>query len=647
MSNQDSPRYQAVVNDAGQLGIWPADGTPPNGWRGLGQHGSRAECLDWVAAEGGQLKPSGATGRTLVAMFDETVRRHADRPAVSQGDDIVTYAELDRRSAHLAGRLGEVGLAAEDRVALCLGRGVDVVVGILGVLRAGGAYVAIDEHLPAARQALMIRESGATVILTGPGRADRFTDVAEKTRVVEWHSADAAGDPGPVPAGPAPDSAACLLFTSGSSGIPKAVVLEHAGLVAFAENPVFAGLTAEDRTAHLSPLAFDAFHFELWATLAAGAELVVLPMLSDMLGTDVRRELRRRRISAALVPTMGLNHLVREDRDTFGSLRLLYTGGDVLSRQTCLDVLAGEFDGVFVNLYGPTEATTACTGYEIADEDAVRDGVPIGSALAGCRVTVRRPDLTEAPVGEVGELHIGGVGVARGYLGSPDLTVDRFRPDPDGPPGARLYATGDLAVRRPDGLLEFRGRADDQVKIRGYRVETGEVERAIARHPQVAEAAVLAGGEGDERHLAAFVVALETVAPAQLRAHLAESLPDHMVPRVILLVDHLPATDHGKRDREQLATMLDEHRKREENHVPPATDSERYVAQVWGALLGAERISADDDFFELGGHSLLAFRAQRRIRRDLGVDLDFGDLLSNSRLRDLARLLDSQRQVSA
>jgi acyl-coenzyme A synthetase/AMP-(fatty) acid ligase len=274
-------------------------------------------------------------------------------------------------------------------------------------------------------------------------------------------------------------------------------------------------------------------------------------------------------------------------------------------------------------------------------------GVPIGTALDGCWVKVRRGDLSLAAPGETGELYIGGVGVARGYLGRPGATADRFLPDPDGPPGSRMYATGDLGRLRPDGLLEFRGRLDDQGKIRGFRVEAGEVERAIAQHPDVAENAVLVAGQGDDRYLTLFVVPVSTLSPAQVRAYASEVLPEHMVPSAILIVDSIPVNEHGKRDREQLAAWLDEHRLREDKYVEAGTDAERYVAKLWGELLAVERVGAADDFFELGGHSLLAFRVQRRIRRDLGIDLELAEVLNNSGLRDLARLIAARQGVPA
>ncbi|TDD20290.1 non-ribosomal peptide synthetase [Nonomuraea diastatica] len=568
----------------------------------------------------------------------ETVAAYPGKPAVSDDDQVLSYSELDRRSSTLAARLGRLGVTAEDRVAICLPRSVDTFVAILGVLKAGAAYVAVDLRYPEARRDLMIRRSGAKLILVKPGGRRSLEHFGEA--VLEWESGGASED---VPAAGRvvpPEAAACILFTSGSSGEPKAIVLEHRNLVAFARNQGLPTLLPTDRTAQISNVSFDAFSFETWCSFAYGAEIVVVPSITELLNSDLQRELRRRRISVMLAPTMALNHIVRMDRNAFSPLRILHTGGDVLLPSTCRDLLAGEFSGEFVNLYGPSEATTACTAYRVEHVGPDEDTVPIGRALDGVTTYVLDAVGRPVPQGEMGELHVAGPGVGRGYLDQPELTDERFPPDPFAGDGGRMYATGDLVRERADGLLEFVGRADDQVKVRGYRVEPGEVERVIGRHPQVRDVVVLPAGDGDGVRLVAFVVVDDALPPKDLRESLAGVLPDYMVPSAILPLQEIPSNDHGKRDRQALEQHLRDHQSRWRSYVPPADGTERYLTDLWERLLSVEHIGANDDFFEIGGNSLLAFRVRRTLQQDMGVSIGFRDILDNTVLRDLAKLID-------
>jgi hypothetical protein len=255
-------------------------------------------------------------------------------------------------------------------------------------------------------------------------------------------------------------------------------------------------------------------------------------------------------------------------------------------------------------------------------------------------------DLNPARIGDVGEIHIGGPGVARGYLDQSALTAERFLPDPYGEPGSAMYATGDLGRRRPDGLLEFVGRADDQVKIRGYRVEPREVERILGRHPAVCEAAVLVMGDDQDRRLVALIVAQERIAPRALRAFAESEMPDYMVPAAFVTVREIPGTEHGKRDLPALTELARQHLRRHADRVPPSDDTEAYLVTLWEELLAVENVGVTDDFFALGGNSLLAFRAKRRIKRDLGVDIEVRELLEPAELGELAaRLREMEAEV--
>jgi amino acid adenylation domain-containing protein len=636
--------YRIVVNADGRTSLWRADKQIPAGWTAAGFDGSREECLAEIERRGPVERPADATGtETLVTMVERTVAKFPDRPAASDDERSLTYTELRSRANALARTLVSEGVRPGDRVVVYMERGVDIFVAVLGILKAGAAYVAIDTRYPDARRDLMIEGGRARRIITQPGWKSKVEHVG--VEVLEWRS-EPGEDPGAPDAGIRSGHAASVLFTSGSSGKPKAIVLEHGNLLYFARNSRLPDLVPADRTGQVSSLSFDAFHFEAWGSFAAGAEVVVLPAMADLIANDLQRELRRRRITAMLAPTMAINHVVHEDRDAFAPLRVLHTGGDVIQPAAVREIMAGSFTGEFYNLYGPAEGTTACTSYltNILGQD--EETVPIGTPLDGAAVYVLDSDLSEVPAGTAGELHIGGAGVTRGYLGQEALTAERFLPDPFGAPGSRMYATGDLARRRPDGLLEFLGRADDQVKIRGYRVEPREVERLLSQHPLVREAAVLAEGDDHDRRLVALVVAYDRLPPKQLRDFAVEQMPDYLVPSAIVQVPEIPGNDHGKRDLAKLRKLAADHVRRRAERVEPRDETERYLVGLWEDLLAVEWIGATDDFFALGGNSLLAFRVQRRIKRELGVTLDVREILDTSDLAKLAALIRERKEVT-
>ncbi|GAA1983352.1 non-ribosomal peptide synthetase [Catenulispora subtropica] len=583
---------------------------------------------------------------TLTDLWARAVERQPAAPAVVDDHSTLTYRELDAYSDAVARDLRAAGVGPEAPVALHLRRGVGLFAGILGVLKAGGAYVAVDPRYPAARRQAMIDASGARVVLT---ERDWTADATAETvrALTPYDEYDLTETADFVPAVADPRSAACILFTSGSAGQPKATVLEHRGIVGFARNQALPELTADDRVGQIASPSFDAFHFETWCAFAHGAQIVVLPALPDLLASDLRRTLRRLRITAMLVPTMAVNHVVREDRDAFSPLRILHTGGDAILAGTCRDLLAGSFSGRFFNLYGPTEATTACTAFEVTAVAPEASSIPIGTAVEGAHIYVLDEASQPVAPGQVGQLHVGGRGVARGYLGDPSLTASRFLPDPFQADGGRMYATGDLVRVLPDGMLDFVGRADHQVKIRGYRVEPGEVERVLQRHPQVRDAAVLPHGHDQDRNLVAFVVRRGPLQPAELRAFAERELPDHMVPAKIVILTKIPATDNGKRDRQALIELLESDEARVRAHQPPASPAERLLAKIWSTLLATEDIGVTDDFFVLGGNSMLAFRVRQQIKRETGVAVDIGVILENSVLRDLAAVLDARTEPGA
>jgi amino acid adenylation domain-containing protein len=587
--------------------------------------------------------------RSLVELFARSVGAHPGAPAVSDDDRAYTYQELDAHATALARLLTARGVGPEDRVGLHLRRGVDVVVAILGILKAGAAYLPVDTRYPAARRDHMLLDGDVRVVLTEPGWGERVAHLGRT--VLEWRSGERCGElPAAGSAAPAiaAQQAACVLYTSGSTGRPKGTVLEHRQLVAFALNPALPALSTADRTAQCASISFDTTTFEVWRSLAGGAEIVVLPSIPDLLGSDLQRELKRRGITAMLAPAVAVNHVVRFDRNAFASLRVLCSGGDVLLPATCRDLLGGAFAGRLFNLYGPTEATVACTGHEVSDPPADGAGVPIGGPLDGFRLRVLDPGLRPVPAGEVGELYVGGDGVGRGYLGQPGRTAERFIPDPDATDGSRMYATGDLVRDAGGGVLQYVGRIDSQLKISGYRVEPGEVEASLCRFPDVGEAAVTAVGEAGERRLVAFLIrAGDRLSIRELREFLAEAVPAHLVPSEFVVLDRMPTDPHGKRDWRELERVAADRERLREDYLEPRDDIERYLTRLWEDLLSVEQVGARDDFFTLGGHSLLAVRARRIIQRDLGVSLEPEALFRCSVVEDLAEHIRPARETVA
>jgi len=533
------------------------------------------------------------------------------------------------------------GVRVGENVGVCLDRGVPVVVAMLAVIKAGAAYLSIDADYPSARRELMTRDGGVRLLITRQGWGDR---VPADLEAIEWNF-DATGEVRPHDVRVEPEDPACVLYTSGSTGEPKGIVFEHRNIAALAVNPSLPKLTADDKVGQISSISFDGITLEVWAALAAGAEIVVLPRMSSLLPVDLKRELKRRKVSLMLVPATVLNEVCRVDRDTFASLRHLCSGGDVILPATCRALLGGKFAGDLYNLYGPSEITTAATAHRIVEVPEDTAAVPIGTAIDGYETYVVDEQMRPVRRGEPGELLIGGVGVARGYLGPARLTAQRFVPNSFGTPGTRVYTTGDRVRENEAGELLFLGRLDNQYKIRGYRVEPTEVERALSRHPNVRQAAVLVEEVDNDRRLAGFVVpATADISTVELREFLTERVPQHMVPASLTAIKAMPTTRNGKRDWDALIELRRQARARSAARVEPETDVERWLVALWERLLGFDDVGALDNFFELGGHSLLAFRARMAMVREYGIQLDSHILFEHSTVRALAGAIEEARK---
>jgi amino acid adenylation domain-containing protein len=570
------------------------------------------------------------TDRTVPELFDERVRMRPDATALTSGGTALGYAELGGRADRLADLLADRGVRPGVVVGVCLDRGPELVVAMLGVLKAGGAYLPLDPDHPNERLALLLADAPAALVLTHSHLRDRLPPTVPQV-VLDGHDQPTVRQVARVPAGPR--DLACLIYTSGSTGHPKGVLVEHRSVVRLCHAPEIRP-GPDDVVAQLGSTSFDAATYEIWGALCNGACLALGPPGVPSVA-ELGEFLAANRITTLWL-TAGLCHeAVDTDPGMFAGVRRLVAGGDVLSPAHCARLLATLPDLELVNGYGPTEGTTFSTCHRVRPGAVTT--VPIGRPLPGTRCHVVDRDLNLVPVGLPGELLVGGDGLARGYL-RPGWTAERFVADPFGPPGARLYRTGDLVRWRPDtGVLEFLGRLDEQVKIRGFRVEPGEVEAALLRHPDVTAAVVVARTDAGHQRLVAYVAAPSAPSADALRSFLRGIVPDHLVPSAFVALDRLPLTRNGKVDRAALPAPRPDQR----SATDPAARSaaERALAAIWAEVLRVDRVAAHDDFFALGGDSILCLRVVSRVRTVLRAELSPRALFDHPTVAALARVL--------
>ncbi|MFY1669579.1 non-ribosomal peptide synthetase [Plantactinospora sp. WMMB334] len=570
--------------------------------------------------------------------------------AISAGGRRWSYAEVDVRANRLAHRLRALGVGAEEPVAIWLERGAEVVIAALAVLKAGGGYLPLDPGLPRARLEMILAEVGPRVLLTQASLLDRAPRHDAHLLVLDDPAEAARLDVMPA-TGPAvrirPDHLAYVIFTSGSTGRPKGVMVEHAQLSRLfpVTEPLF-GFDADDVWTTVHSTAFDFSVWEMWGALVHGGRLVVVPEQAARSPHDLLALLVAEKVTVLCQTPSALRGLTavlaREPaaREAL-ALRVVILGGEAL---TAADV-AGWFAVVgtggprLVNMYGITETTVHTTYRPVLPTDAgERAGSPIGGPLGDVALHVLDDELAPVAEGVPGELYVGGAGVARGYLGRPVLTAQRFLPDPFGHPGARMYRSGDRVRRTGDGGLEYLGRLDDQVSIRGYRIEPGEIESALGSHPEVAACAVaVRGGSSGEQRLVAYVVPVDGGGlPAGLRAYLARSVPTHMLPGAYVPLAALPLTRNGKLDRAALPPP-----------PPPASAAprpggdprRRTLHRLFSTVLGTGEVGPDDDFFDLGGHSITALRLALLAEEALAVPVRVADVFQAPTIRELAARL--------
>ena len=679
-------------------------------WQGPAQGYPAHDCVhDLFAAQAAR------TPDAIAVIYDRRLARSA-RSAMTAGDEQISYAELDRRTNQLAQHLRSLGIGPERLVGICIERSIAMVVGILGVLKAGGAYVPLDPSYPAERLAFMLEDSGTSVLLTqrevGDWRLE--VDAPEKSPIsklqpptqvyldTDWDQIAQAGDDLPD-SGITADNLAYVIYTSGSTGRPKGTMIPHRGLVNYLRWCIEAYEVVKGFGAPIhSSISFDLTVTSLFAPLLSGRPIRLLPERDEIeaLGHVLNDDNHFSLVKITPAHLELLNHMVPADRAAHQT-RAFIIGGEALRAEE-IDFWRTHAPATrLINEYGPTETVVGCCVYEVPWGFPATGAIPIGTPIANTQIYLLDPFLNPVPVGVPGQLFVGGAGVARGYLGRPDLTAERFVPNPfaqerleigdwrvagadatlsnlQSPISNRLYRTGDLARYRPDGTIEYLGRSDNQVKLRGFRIELGEIEAVLGRHPAVGGCAVLLREErpGERRLIAYLVPAQEqrtdrtterkgvlhtppagdervhsTIPPAahtpstvngqltivELRQFLKERLPDYMIPSAFVLLDRLPLTPNGKVDRRALPAPGDAASEPEQPFVAPRTPVEQAVAALWSEVLRLERVGIHDNFFAVGGHSLLATQLITRVRRAFQIALPLRSIFEAPTVAELAR----------
>lgn len=606
-----------------------------------------------TVAERQRLHDWNATGQDfpqhlcIHQLFERQVLANPQATAVVFEGRALTYAELNAKANQLAHHLRALGIKPEARVAICLERGFEMVIGLLAVLKAGGAYVPLDPSYPKDRLAFMLRDCAPQALLTMGDLAAGFISAAPEVPVIDLaESAHWAEPPAhnldPADVGLTSRHLAYMIYTSGSTGMPKGAMNEHRAVVnrLLWQQSAYR-LRAEDAVLQKTPFSFDVSVWEFYWPLMTGARLVMARPEGHKDPAYLADIIRNENITALhFVPSMLQVFLDHPQASSCANLKQVMCSGEALP-----EALARRFqqrlpDVRLHNLYGPTEAAVDVTSWTYSS-DFAGGTIPIGKPIANTRIYVLDPRGRPTPIEVIGEIFIGGIQVGRGYWDRPELTDERFVPDPFGAPGDRLYRTGDLGRWLADGTLEYHGRNDFQVKLRGFRIELGEIEAQLASHPEVREAVVVTreNGAGDPR-LVAFYTANEALPTQLLRHYLGERLPDYMVPAAFVRLEQLPLSPNGKLDRKALPA--DAGRSQERVAIAPRTHEERQIARIWQSIFALDELSVDDNFFDLGGHSLQAVQMVAQIEAELGRQLPLVALFKAQTIEQLARLLEEE-----
>ena len=585
-------------------------------------------------------------GMSVHELIQAQAKARPDAVALFDGDKRITYRELDQRASQLAARLQAAGIREEDPVGLCMRRSADFVIGALGVLKAGAAYVPLDPNYPKNRLTMLLEDSGLRLVVTHPCVAKQLPQGSWQAIVVEACALSRDADSALAPTCTAnPGRLAYIIFTSGSTGRPKGVQITHANLLNLIRwhQRAFEVTPNDKATMHASP-GFDAAVWEIWPYLAAGASVVVVDENIRTSSEGLRDWMVSNQITISFLPTALAEAVVGLPWPSNTALRYLLTGADTLRSYP-----PAGLPFALVNNYGPTECTVVATSGIVSSEARSAALPSIGRPIDDVQVYLVDEQLQRVPDGTAGELLIGGASVGRGYLNSPELTerkfiADRFGNDKDG----HLYRTGDLARMLPDGQIAFLGRMDEQVKVRGFRIEPGEITAVIDQHPEIQSGFVTAcSHDSGETRLIAYIVpaANAHLSADGLRGFLAEHLPEYMVPSAFITIPSLPLTAHGKVDRAALPPATSENILRDEALESPQSEIEQWLASFLATLLRTARVSRDDNFFNLGGHSLMGAQLIARVKQTFDVELPLRSLFDHPTIREISSEIDRLLQA--
>jgi amino acid adenylation domain-containing protein/non-ribosomal peptide synthase protein (TIGR01720 family) len=558
--------------------------------------------------------------KSIIQIFEERVAQTPDAIAAVFGADSLTYFQLNQRANQLAYYLQKLGVGRNSRVTMVMERSLEMIIATLGILKAGGVYVPLDTAYPKDRLAFMLQDTQAPVLLTQQNLLENLPENHSHVVCVDSEEAtiaqESAANPPVLANG---NSVAYIIYTSGSTGIPKGVAVPHKAISRLVLHTNYVDFLPTDRVGQASNVSFDAATWEIWGAFLNGAALVGISkdvVLNPQRLVDFIRE---QRISMLFLTTSLFNQVAGEIPDAFKTLRTIMFGGEAADPKAVRTVLENGAPKHALNGYGPTENTTFSAVYEATHVPANATSLSIGKPIANSTAYILDTNFNPIPVGVVGELYVGGDGVALEYFNRPELTAEKFVPDPfSREAGAKMYRTGDLARYAPDGNIEFLGRIDHQVKIRGFRIELGEIESVLQQHPALQDGLVIAREDkpGQKRLVAYFIPKNATVPEtSELRAFLHHKLPDYMIPTAFVALEVFPLTSNGKVDRRALPAPEQNHEDFVRNYVPPRTKLEETLVEMWQEILGIEKIGIYDNFFELGGNSLQAAVFINRIQK--------------------------------
>lgn len=584
--------------------------------------------------------------KTIVQLLEEQADRVPQQIALRCQDEQVTYQELNERANRLAHRLRQKGVGRNVLVGIIGERSVEMVIGIVGTLKAGGAYLPLDPKYPTERMNTLLADSNTGMLLAPSNHGemlrhhiDSHIDIVLIDQIAEELSAASCSNPQQVNS---PSDLAYVMYTSGSTGKPKGVIVEHKSVVRLVKNTNYIEFAEGDRILQTGAMVFDASTFEIWGALLNGSGLVLVDEHILLHAERLGQEIRNNQITTMWLTSPLLNQLVQQDVTIFAGLKNLVVGGDALSWEHVNQVRKAHQSLKLINGYGPTENTTFSTYYVIEEEFS--SSIPIGKAISNSKAYIVDRHNHLQPIGVAGELCVAGDGLAQGYLNNAELTEEKFVPNPF-EAGTRMYKTGDLARWLPDGNIEYLGRIDEQVKIRGFRIEPSEIAQRLMLHEEIQDAIIVARtGEDGQAYLCAYFVSEAELSVSALRDHVAASLPSFMIPSHFVQMDRLPLTPNGKVDRKALPEPDGEVDSGVE-YVAPRNDMEKSIAQVWEKVLGVKNVGRNDEFFALGGDSIKAIQAISQMN-NRGYTFEIKDLMNNPRMKDLiVHIKDTKKAV--